>query len=101
MRILPTLFFLQGCAFFPLAVFYGIQHFCLNPFLLRCLLEEKDVLSLEKGFDMKELKEEVVSLSGLFRQLRLQKAELDQGNKSQVSVLQHCFLNGSIVVIKH
>ncbi|PON49781.1 hypothetical protein PanWU01x14_228170 [Parasponia andersonii] len=50
---------------------------------LRCLLEEKEVPSLEQGFDIKELKEEVVSLSGLFRQLRVQKAELDQGNKSE------------------
>ncbi|XP_062098284.1 kinesin-like protein KIN-4C isoform X2 [Humulus lupulus] len=51
---------------------------------LRYQLEEKEALSLEKGFDINELKEEVVSISGLFRQLRLQKAELDQ-DKSQVS----------------
>ena len=47
-----------------------------------------------------ELKEEVVSLSGLFRQLRLQKAELDQGTKSQVSVLELGFETWRIVLSK-
>ncbi|KAM6560538.1 hypothetical protein CsatA_029777 [Cannabis sativa] len=50
---------------------------------LRYQLEERETLSLEKGFDINELKEEVVSISGLFRELRLQKEELEQVNKAQ------------------
>ncbi|KAF3447246.1 hypothetical protein FNV43_RR12426 [Rhamnella rubrinervis] len=49
----------------------------------RCLLKEKESDSLEEDVDIKELKEQVVSLSNLLRQLQMQKSESGQGNKSQ------------------
>ena len=73
----------------PLTVFYGIQLYGFELFssLLSFLLQEEVVDSLDKDLDIKDLKEQVVSLSGLLRQLRLQKDEFDGGNKSQVSFL--------------
>ena len=73
----------------PLTVFYGIQLYGFELFssLLSFLLQEEVVDSLDKDLDIKDLKEQVVSLSGLLRQLRLQKDEFDSGNKSQVSFL--------------
>ena len=41
---------------------------------------------LEKDVDIKDLKEQILSLSGLVRQLQIQKAELNHRDKSQVSI---------------
>ncbi|KAL5559975.1 hypothetical protein UlMin_036186 [Ulmus minor] len=46
------------------------------------LLQEKEA-DITKDLDMKDLNEQIASLSGLFRQLRQQRAELDSSNKSQ------------------
>lgn len=60
--------------------------------LLRCPLQEKEVDYLEKDVDMKDLKEQVASLSDLLRQLQVQKAALIHNDKSQVSVFGCCVL---------
>lgn len=48
-------------------------------------MQEKEVDCLEKDLDIKDLKEQVVSLSGLLAQLKIQKAELNHRDKLQVS----------------
>lgn len=59
-----------------------------SPAMLRCPCQEKEVDCLEKDLGIKDLKEQFVSLSSLVGQLRLNKAEIDHGNKSQVSALR-------------
>lgn len=58
----------------------------LRHFFLRCESCEKEVDYLENDSDIKELKEQVASLSCLVRQLRTQKSEPDHENKSQVRI---------------
>ena len=72
------------CYFFGGA--HGLQHCLLYYFisLFRCLSKEKEADSCEEDVDIKELKEQVVSLSSLLRQLQTQKSESGQMYKSQV-----------------
>ncbi|KAM1392078.1 hypothetical protein ACFX2I_019710 [Malus domestica] len=61
----------------------------------RCTCQEQEVDCLEKDLGITDLKEQFVSLSSLVGQLRLNKAELDIGNKSQGTVSQHSISVGS------
>ncbi|XP_062164837.1 kinesin-like protein KIN-4C [Alnus glutinosa] len=61
----------------------------------RCPLQEKEVDCLEKDLDIKDLKEQVVSLSGLLAQLKIQKAELNHRDKLQDDLSQPSFSLGS------
>ncbi|KAK4571936.1 hypothetical protein RGQ29_030364 [Quercus rubra] len=62
---------------------------------LRCPLQEKEVDCLEQDEDIKDLKEQIVSLSGLVRQLQIQKAEFVHREKSQDNLGQPSFSTGS------
>ncbi|KAG6648723.1 kinesin-like protein KIN-4C [Carya illinoinensis] len=62
---------------------------------IRCQLQEKEVDCFEKDVDMEDLKEQVFYLSGLVRQLHIQKAELSHRGKSQDVLGQPSFTLGS------
>uniref|UniRef100_A0A2N9FKT1 Tesmin/TSO1-like CXC domain-containing protein n=1 Tax=Fagus sylvatica TaxID=28930 RepID=A0A2N9FKT1_FAGSY len=68
---------------------------------LRCLLQENEVECLEKDVDIKDLKEQILSLSGLVRQLQIQKAELNHRDKSQDDLGQPSFSVGSSEELFH
>ena len=54
-------------------------------FFLRCLLEEEEDNCRLKDSEIRDLNEQVVELSGLVRQLEMEKAEFIHREKSQVS----------------
>lgn len=55
------------------------------PVFLRCLLEEEEDDCREKDSEIRDLNKMVVELSGLVRQLEMEKAEFIHKEKSQVS----------------
>lgn len=57
----------------------------MSLFFLRCLLEEEDDYCTEKVSEIKDLNKMVVELSGLVRQLEMEKEEFICREKSQVS----------------
>nr|QHW08430.1 kinesin-like protein [Eriobotrya japonica] len=61
----------------------------------RCTCQEQEDDCLEKDLGIRDLKEQFVSLSSMVGQLRLNKAELDVGNKSQGTMSQHSISVGS------
>ncbi|KAM1574329.1 hypothetical protein COP1_044194 [Malus domestica] len=61
----------------------------------RCTCQEQEDDCLEKDLGIKDLKEQFVSLSSMVGQLRLNKAALDGGNKSQGTMSQHSISVGS------
>lgn len=77
----------------PFYAYKNLNETFLQP--LRCQLQEKEVDCFEKDVDMEDLKEQVFYLSGLVRQLHIQKAELSHRGKSQV----HAFGCGVILFV--
>lgn len=60
--------------------------------MYRCQLRDKEVDCREKDVEIQDLKEKVVKLTTVIRQMEMQKAELVQQVKTQVSDFEQNFL---------